>query len=119
MSDDEADFKTLVENPEVFEQFIKQVRAGYIRKFNLAEKARETIPETFSTRDFAEQMLRAFEASYSDEIVFLDIMQAVVQNNSDKIRKLDNRVKRGEKITDWWDKSFEDESQEADMKRMT
>lgn len=116
MSDDEADFHTLVDDPETFEKFMNQVKEGYIKKFNLVKKAREIIPETFSQKDFAEQMLKAFEANFSDQIVFLDIIRSVVENNGSKIRQLDNRLKRGEKITNWWDRPFEDESEKADKK---
>jgi hypothetical protein len=61
-------------------------------------------------------MLLALEANYSDQIVFLDVLQAIVQNNSKKIQRLNNRVKQGQKIANWWDRSFEDESKDADKK---
>ena len=57
------------------------------------------MPETFSTRDFVYQMLQALEAICSDQIVFLDVLQAIVQNNSKGIQHLDDRLRRGEKIT--------------------
>jgi len=75
------------------------------------------MPETFSTRDFAYQMLQALEANYSDQIVFLDVLQAIVQNNSKGIQHLDDRLRRGEKITNWWDRTFENESKDADKKK--
>ena len=60
------------------------VRGGYSKKFDLVKKARETMPETFSTRDFVYQMLQALEANYSDQIVFLDVLQAIVQKTTVK-----------------------------------
>jgi hypothetical protein len=117
MSDDEnSDYKSLVDNPEIFKKFMIGIRGGYSKKFDLVKKAREILPETFSTRDFANQMLLALEANYSDQIVFLDVLQAIVQNNSKKIQRLNNRVKQGQKIANWWDRSFEDESKDADKK---
>ena len=62
-------------------------------------------------------MLQALEANYSDQIVFLDVLQAIVQNNSKGIQHLDDRLRRGEKITNWWDRTFENESKDADKKK--
>jgi hypothetical protein len=109
-----SDFKKLVENPVIFETFIDEVKKGYSKKMNLVKAARIVTPETFSQKDFDVQMLRALEANYSDQIVFLDILKAIVQNNSEKIKQIDTRLRKGEPITSYWDKVFKEESKGND-----
>jgi hypothetical protein len=109
-----SDFKKLVENPVIFETFIDEVKKGYSKKMNLVKAARIVTPETFSQKDFDVQMLRALEAKYSDQIVFLDILKAIVQNNSEKIKQIDTRLRKGEPITSYWDKVFKEESKGND-----
>jgi hypothetical protein len=109
-----SDFKKLVENPVIFETFIDEVKKGYSKKMNLVKAARIVTPETFSQKDFDVQMLRALEANYSDQIVFLDILKAIVQNNSEKIKQIDARLRKGEPITSYWDKVFKEESKGND-----
>ena len=70
--DNNSDFK----NPAIFETFLDEVKEGYSKKMNLVKAARIVTPETYSQKDFAVQILRALEANYSDQIVFLDILKA-------------------------------------------
>ena len=112
--DNNSDFKKLVENLAIFETFLDEVKEGYSKKMNLVKAARIVTPETFSQKDFAVQILRALEANYSDQIVFLDILKAIVQNNSEKIKQIDARLRKGEPITGYWDKVFKEESKGAD-----
>lgn len=108
--DNNSDFKKLVENLAIFETFLDEVKGDYSKKMNLVKAARIVTPETFSQKDFAVQILRALEANYSDQIVFLDILKAIVQNNSEKIKQIDARLRKGEPITGYWDKVFKEES---------
>jgi hypothetical protein len=112
--DNNSNFKKLVENPVIFETFIDEVKEGYSKKMNLVKAARIVTPETFSQKDFDVQMLRALEANYSDQIVFLDILKAIVQNNSEKIKQIGTRLRKGEPITSYWDKVFKEESKGTD-----
>ena len=41
---------------------------------NLVKAHRIVTPETLSQKDFVVQILRALEANYSDQIVFLNIL---------------------------------------------
>jgi hypothetical protein len=112
--DNNSDFKKLAENPAIFETFIDEVKEGYSKKMNLVKAARIVTPEIYSQKDFAVQMLRALEANYSDQIVFLDILKAIVQNNGEKIKQIDTRLRKGEPITSYWDKVFKEESKQTD-----
>jgi hypothetical protein len=93
-----SDFKKLVENPAIFETFIEEVKEGYSKKMNLVKAARIVTPETLSQKDFVVQILRALEANYSDHIVFLDILKAIVQNNGEKIKQIDTRLKKENRL---------------------
>ena len=96
--DNNSDFKKLVENPAIFETFIEEVKEGYSKKMNLVKAARIVTPETLSQKDFVVQILRALEANYSDHIVFLDILKAIVQNNGEKIKQIDTRLKKENRL---------------------
>lgn len=97
--DNDFDFKKLVENPAVFETFIEEVKEGYSKN-----ESGKVIPETLSQKDFAVQILRTLEANYSDQIFFLDILKAIVQNNGEKIKQIDTRLRKGEPITSYWER---------------
>lgn len=103
-------------DPEFVKNLAEAIRAVYDRKISLAQIARNSTPEHFSQREFANNIISALEASWSDMKALVDILEAISLDNDVKVRQIDKRVQRGEKITHWWDRVFSDQSKRADRK---
>jgi hypothetical protein len=105
-------------DPEFVRNLAAAIRGVYDKKINLVQKARESTPDHYSQKEFANNILRALEANWSDLKAFTDILEAISIDNADRIRGISARLVLGEKITNWWDRTFSDESKEADGKNV-
>lgn len=98
-------------------QFFQYAKESYEKKIGSIQKAL-TNPTPINSMQkldllFIRPMLKALEALYSDQIVLMGVYQQIRTLDSDSIRKLTERVNRGEKINDWWEKTFRSESEIA------
>jgi predicted glycosyltransferase involved in capsule biosynthesis len=102
---------------EKISQFFKDARASYTRKIESINRALsgQTPIKTMEELDqlFIRPMFRALEAIYSDQIILMTVYEQLRSNDAKAIRDLDQRVNRGEKYDDWWEKTFRSESEIA------
>lgn len=98
-------------------QFFQYARESYEKKIESIQKSlANPIPiNSMQKLDllFIRPMLKALEALYSDQIVLMGVFQQLRAQDSDSIQNLAERVNRGEKISDWWGKTFRSESEVA------
>lgn len=98
-------------------QFFQYAIESYEKKIGSIQKAlANPIPiNSMQKLDllFIKPMFKALEALYSDQIVLMGVYQQIRAQNSDSIQNLAERVNRGEKISDWWEKTFRSESEIA------
>ena len=99
---------------EEINQFFNDAKASYIKKIQSINRAlsEQTPIKTMEELDhlFIRPMFRALEAIYSDQITLMTVYEQLRSNDTKAIRNLDQRVNRGEKYDDWWERTFRSES---------
>ena len=102
---------------ETISQFFRYAKESYEKKIKSINDALAEPTPINSMEDldqlFIRPMFRALEAIYSDQIILMDVYQRIRVHDSDSIKSLTERVKRGEKINNWWEKTFRSESEIA------
>lgn len=99
-------------------QFFQYAKESYEKKIESIERTL-TNPTPINSMQkldllFIRPMLKALEALYSDQIVLMGVYQQQIRaQDSDSIQNLAEKVNRGEKISDWWEKTFRSESEIA------
>lgn len=104
-------------NEDEIDKFFQYAKESYEKKIESIQKAL-TNPTPINSMQkldllFIRPMLKALESIYSDQIILMGIYQRIRAEDSGSIRNLADRVNRGEKISDWWEKTFRSESEVA------
>jgi hypothetical protein len=98
-------------------QFFQYARESYQKKIESIEKAlaNPTPINSMQKLDllFVRPMLKALEALYSDQIVLMGVYQQIRAKDADSIQNLAEKVNRGDKINNWWERTFHSESEIA------
>lgn len=102
---------------EEINRFFQYAKESYGKKIESIEKAlaNPTPIKSMSKLDllFVRPMLRALEALYSDQITLMTVYEQLRHNDTQSIKNLNQRVNRGEKYDNWWEKTFRSESEIA------
>jgi hypothetical protein len=99
------------------DQFFRYARESYEKKIASIEKAlaNPTPINSMQKLDllFIRPMLKALEAMYSDQITLMTVYEQLRLNDTKAMENLEQRVNRGEKFDNWWEKTFKSESEIA------